>query len=241
VTNSLSQSTGRGDGNRSRYEMEESQQKQQVYFDRIADEFDGHYIEQKRKPLTERIVDRVFRQGMVQRWEYVTRKMDWNGHSVLDVGCGPGRYMAALVAKGASHVIGLDFAASMIEVARKNLDACGALPKCELVVGDFLSAELNRTFDTILAMGYFDYILGPAALDQHFGRMWKSANKRVVASFPYRWSFKTFPRWMWLSMRNCPVQFFSTADVEAMMKRLGISRYELIRMSGTILAVAEKQ
>src|SRR5205807_6589683 len=99
--------------------MEQSQQKQQAYFDRIADEFDQHYA-QKKGPW-EMIIDRIFRQGMVQRWDYVTKEMDWTGQTVLDVGCGPGRYMAALVGKGAAKVTGLDFAASMIEVARKNL------------------------------------------------------------------------------------------------------------------------
>jgi SAM-dependent methyltransferase len=218
--------------------MEESQVKQQVYFDRIAEEFDGHYATSK--GIGERVVDRIFRQGMVQRWDYLTQKMDWSNHSIVDIGCGPGRYMAAFVGRGAAHVTGLDFAASMIEVARRNLQAVGALDKCDLIVGDFLSTQFNRTFDSVVAMGYFDYILGQAALDEHFGRMWKLAERRVIASFPFRWSFKTFPRWVWLSMRNCPVQFFTGAEVEAMMKRLSIARFQLIRMSGTILAIAEK-
>lgn len=219
--------------------MEESQVKQQVYFDRIADEFDGHYA--TKKGVWEMIIDRIFRQGMVQRWDYLTQQMDWNGHTICDIGCGPGRYMAAFVGRGAAHVTGIDFAASMIEVARRNLEKVGALSKCDLIVGDFLTYNFaDRKFDSIVAMGYYDYILGQAALDQHFGRMWSIANKRVVASFPARWSFKTFPRWIWLSMRNCPVQFYTAAEIEAMMKRLGISKYELIHMSGTILAVAEK-
>src|SRR5262249_11998120 len=153
-------------------------------------------------------------------------------------GCGPGRYMAAFVGRGASRVTGIDFAASMIDIARNNLRAVGALEKCDLVVGDFLTANFPGGFDSVVAMGDFDYILGAAALDEHFDRMWKLANKRVVASFPYRWSFKTFPRWMWLSARNCPVQFYSVGDVDAMMKRLGIGKYKLERMSGTILAIA---
>jgi SAM-dependent methyltransferase len=218
--------------------MEASQQQQQVYFDRIAAEFDGHYA--TKKGPWEMLIDRIFRQGMVQRWNYLTQQMSWQDQSVLDVGCGPGRYMAAFVGKGAREVIGLDFAASMIEIARKNLQQIGAESKCRLIVGDFLSTNFNETFDTVVAMGYFDYILGQAALDEHFGRMWKIANKRVVASFPYRWSFKSFPRWVWLSMRSCPVQFFTVGEVEAMMKRLNVPHYKLIRMSGTILAIAEK-
>jgi SAM-dependent methyltransferase len=167
--------------------------------------------------------------------------MEWTGHTVVDIGCGPGRYMAAFVARGASHVTGIDFAASMIDVARKNLEGVGALPKCDLIVGDFRTYDFGeRTFDSVVAMGYYDYILGQAALDEHFARMWKLARHRVVASFPARWSFKTFPRWVWLTMRNCPVRFFTAAEIDAMMRRLGIVKYRLIPMSGTLLAVADK-
>src|SRR5205814_445508 len=169
-----------------------------------------------------------------------TEQLDWKDQTVLDVGCGPGRYMAAIVSKRAKEVTGLDFAPAMIDIARRNLRDCGAESKCRLLTGDFMTTDFQQSFDTVAAIGYFDYILGDHALDEHFGRMWKLANKRVVASFPYRWSFKTLPRWIWLAMRNCPVRFFSKADVEALMKRLNMPRYKLVRMSGTILAVAEK-
>jgi SAM-dependent methyltransferase len=218
--------------------MDDSQGRQQVYFDRIAEEFDGHYA--TRKGLAERLVDRVFRQGMVQRWQFLTQELEWAGQSVVDIGCGPGRYMAAFVARGAVEVTGIDFASAMIAVARRNLEAVGALDTCTLIVGDFLTTDFRRTFDSVVAMGYFDYILGHTAVDDHFRRMWSLADRRVVASFPARRSFKTFPRWVWLSLRRCPVRFYSVGEVQALMARCGVARVRLIRMSGTILAVAEK-
>jgi SAM-dependent methyltransferase len=220
--------------------MEKSQQQQQVYFDRVAEEFDGHYAAEKPNLFTA-IVDRIFRQGMVQRFQYLMNQVDWTGHSVLDVGCGPGRYMAAILGKGARHILGIDFAAAMIDLARQNLRSW-KIPdqQYDLQLGDFLTGKFDRTFDTVLAIGYYDYILGTAALDQHFRRMLELADKRVIASFPYRWSFKTLPRWIWLSMRRCPVQFFSVGDVTAMTKRLAIPKHKIARMSGTILLIAEK-
>jgi hypothetical protein len=149
--------------------------------------------------------------------------------------------MAALVGKGAARVTGLDFAPAMIDVARKNLERVGAIDKCDLIVGDFITYNFDRPFDSVLAMGYYDYILGQKALDEHFGKMFQVASRRVVASFPARWSFKTFPRWVWLSARNCPVQFYTHADVESMMKRLNVPSFKLIPMSGTIFAIAEKK
>ena len=218
---------------------QESQHQQQVYFDRVAEEFNSHYDE--KKPLTTAIIDRIFRQGMVQRFDYITKKMDWSGHKLLDVGCGPGHYIATLIKnKGAAEGVGLDFAASMIDVARRNFKTWGVEDKTRLIQGDFMKYDFNESFDTVLAIGYYDYVIGKPALDQHFKRMLDLASKRVVASFPARWSFKTLPRWAWLAARGCPVQFYSTAEINDLMKRLSVTKFQTVRMSGTILLIAEK-
>jgi len=218
---------------------QDSQHQQQVYFDRVAEEFNSHYDE--KQPLTTAIIDRIFRQGMVQRFDYITKKMDWAGHKLLDVGCGPGHYIATLIKnKGAAEGIGLDFAASMIDVARRNFKTWGVEDKTRLIQGDFMKYDFNESFDTVLAIGYYDYVIGKPALDQHFKRMLDLATKRVVASFPARWSFKTLPRWGWLAARGCPVQFYSTAEINDLMKHLGVTKFQTVRMSGTILLIAEK-
>jgi SAM-dependent methyltransferase len=204
------------------------QRDQQAYFDRVAEEFNAHYADRKH-PLTA-LVDRVFRQGMVQRFEYVTSRMD----------CGPGHYMAALAGnRGAAAAVGLDFAPAMIEVARRNVSAWGLESSCRLATGDFMTYPFDEPFDTVLAIGYYDYVIGRAALDAHFRRMLDLARRRVVASFPARWSFKTLPRWAWLTARGCPVQFYSTAEIRALMARMGVRSYKTVRMSGTILLVAD--
>ena len=220
-------------------QTQESQHQQQVYFDRVAEEFNSHYDE--KKPLTTAIIDRIFRQGMVQRFDYITKKMDWAGHKLLDVGCGPGHYMATLLKnKGAREAVGLDFAAGMIEVATRNFKQWGVENQTRLIQGDFMTYDFGEKFDTVLAIGYYDYVIGGEQLDKHFKRMWDLADKRVVASLPARWSFKTFPRWMWLAARGCPVQFYSVAEVNELMKRMGVTKFQTVRMSGTILLIAEK-
>jgi hypothetical protein len=66
------------------------------------------------------------------------------------------------------------------------------------------------------------------------------ARSRVVASFPYRWSFKTLPRWAWLRLRGCPVRFYSAKNVIELVRRSGLSRFRLERLSGTVLLIVEK-
>src|SRR5688500_20351411 len=96
----------------------ESQRQQQVYFDRVAEEFNSHYDE--KKPFLTAVVDRIFRQGMVQRFDYITRQMDWAGHKFLDVGCGPGHCMATMIKnRNAAEAVGGDFAASVVGVGRR--------------------------------------------------------------------------------------------------------------------------
>jgi len=211
---------------------------QRLYFDRIANEFNEHYDAQK--PWLTRTCDRVFRQGMVERFRYLTERLDWRGQSVLDVGCGPGQYMAAFVEKGAAEVVGIDFAPGMVDLATENFKRWGVDGKSRVLLGDFLSTDFDRLFDSVVAIGYFDYIIGARALDGHFGAMLALAQKRVVASFPYRWSFKTAPRLLWLSLRGCPVRFYSVAEVKALMHRMNVTRFHIERMSGTVLVTAEK-
>lgn len=210
----------------------------QDYFDRIAGEFDGHYRERKR--WRTRAVDRVFRQGMVQRFRYLTENLRWEGQRVLDVGCGPGHYMAALLEKGATEAVGIDFAPAMIELAQSHLSRRGIEGRYRLVVGGFLETTLSPSFDTVLAIGYFDYIVGAGDLDRHFQRMLELARSRVVASFPYRWSFKTLPRWAWLWLRGCPVRFYSAKEVIELVRRSGLFGFRLERLSGTVLLIVEK-
>lgn len=44
--------------------------------------------------------------------------VDWNGKTVLDVGCGTGMLVRGIAAKGAASVIGLDYADPAIQEAK---------------------------------------------------------------------------------------------------------------------------
>lgn len=49
----------------------------------------------------------------------VLSAIDWNGKSVLDVGCGTGLLASLIAAKGATRVIGIDFSAEAIKEAQE--------------------------------------------------------------------------------------------------------------------------
>lgn len=66
--------------------------------------------------------------------------------SILDLGCGTGRDLAALSRDGA-ECWGVDYLAEMVAYAR------AARPSLDLWQGDMRSVRLGRTFDAILCLG----------------------------------------------------------------------------------------
>jgi malonyl-CoA O-methyltransferase len=61
--------------------------------------------------------------------------VDLHGQSVLDAGCGSGRYMRHALNRGAARVTGVDLSVEMLERAGRELDACRHGGALELVHG----------------------------------------------------------------------------------------------------------
>lgn len=60
---------------------------------------------------------------------------DLRGQSVLDAGCGSGRYMLHVLHRGAARVTGVDLSGEMLERAGRELAACRHAGKIELIQG----------------------------------------------------------------------------------------------------------
>ena len=83
------------------------------------------------------------------------------GGTVLDLGCGPGRPMAAYLVANGFDVCGVDSSPTMIAMARGNL------PGREFVVADMRTLALGRRFAGILAWDSF-FHLAPDAQRRMF-------------------------------------------------------------------------
>lgn len=79
--------------------------------------------------------------------------------SMLDLGCGTGRLLAA-VSDGPSYRVGLDSSPRMIDIARR------ADPQGNYCVGDFEYIPIRRSFDLVTCMGAIAYARGPQGLDR---------------------------------------------------------------------------
>jgi SAM-dependent methyltransferase len=92
------------------------------------------------------------------------------GTTVLDVGCGVGRWSCRLAARGA-QVTGIDISPTMIAQARRRASSQGLEPRCRFLVEDLTALDTGARFDLILGVTVLQHILEPCALSAAVSRM----------------------------------------------------------------------
>jgi len=210
-----------------------SLQRVNSYFDREAERFAAIY--ERDKPLAQRLGDWIFRRVILERYSLVLNAIGAPGASVLDVGCGPGRYGIELARRGARRCVGVDVAAAMIDIARREATKAGVADRCEWAVSEFLAYESAETFEAVVAMGYFDYLEEPLP---HLRKMIGHARGRVFASFPKRWTLRTGLRVARFRLARGFVRFYSRGDVLALFREAsGIACLALVDLGRDYVAI----
>ena len=133
-------------------------------------------------------------------------------------------------------MVGVDFSQPMIDLAIKRAEAAGLASKCQFVAGDFRLLQFPERFDCAIAIGVFDYLKEPRVFLE---RMRKVTARKIVATFPCRWSYRVPLRKVRLGLQGCPVYFYSDADVEQLFLSLDVSSLTVRRMGHIFFAVAE--
>lgn len=203
------------------------------HFHADARRFDAIYEESK-DPVT-RFVDHVWR-GVVRRRMDLTleRLGDLTGRSVLDVGCGSGRYCIAFAARGAARVVGIDFAPAMIDLARDIAGRAGVADRCTFLVGAFPDAVPDETFDASTAMGFFDYIPDPARM---VAAMRERTRSTLVMSFPKANEWRVPIRRLRFRMLGCPLFLYTEQRARQVLADAGIRDYEWIPLDRDYIVV----
>jgi ubiquinone/menaquinone biosynthesis C-methylase UbiE len=183
-----------------------------TFFDGYAADFDHIYDDTGKGPIA-RFIDVRLRKEMRIRFSNAFDAMDpLAGRSLLDAGCGGGRYAIPAAKAGASHVLGLDFSEPMLQLGREKAAAEGVGNVCEFVNGDLLTHPIaEKSFDYAIAIGFFDYQADPEAALRALAR---AARRRVFVSLPKRWHVLTPQRKLRYGLRRCYVRFYSRGDVE---------------------------
>lgn len=199
-----------------------------TYFERTADNFDALY--ENRRNLSYRF-NQVFRKGLFQRIEKTTKAFEgMKDISVLDVGCGSGRNSALFCEKGARRVVGVDFSAPMLELARQYTRVKHVADRCEFIQADFLEYPFQETFDVVVALGVFDYVADPVRV---LRRMSELANAKVVASFPGVSPVRAPLRKMRYALRGCPVYFYTGAKLKQICHDAGLPSFHIEKLASS--------
>jgi 2-polyprenyl-3-methyl-5-hydroxy-6-metoxy-1,4-benzoquinol methylase len=200
------------------------------YFTRAADTFDALYSERRQSPAM-RVVNRIFRRDMRIRFLWTLEHVRAiKAASILDVGCGSGRYLEAYAELGVRRIVGIDLSDAMLELAAARLAPFTDITDVALIRGDFSAFETDERFDVVVGMGVADYLDDPAAA---LTKMRSLANHSVVVSFPSISVYRTPIRRIRYWFKRCPVHFYTRLRIESLGKFAGFADTSVRKIRGS--------
>ena len=155
------------------------------------------------------------------------------GMELLDVGCGSGRYCIEMAKAGAKEVVGVDISPKMLEIAKQLAVDYGVSSRCQFLQKDVL--DIQNSFDDAIAMGFFDYVQKPELVFSHLRTI---VCDKFIASFPAISAPRATFRKCWLTLRGCPVYFYSKSEINLLCRRAGFVCNTLIKRGPIYLLVA---
>jgi 2-polyprenyl-3-methyl-5-hydroxy-6-metoxy-1,4-benzoquinol methylase len=193
-------------------------QTQEAYWDRQSRGFDKIYSHDKSWLGT--VLDQVFRKDMYQRYQFALFKSQpIQDKTILDVGCGSGRFSVEFAKRGARKVTGIDISRNMILLAEKISGEHGAGHICEFQKVSILDFHPQITYDVTLAMGLLDYIRDPLPALLKMAEVTKGS---VIISFPRAFTWRAPIRKLRLRVRGCNVYFYSQSRIRSLLAQAGL-------------------
>ena len=194
-------------------------------FESYAKKFDSIYEPSERKTPLDRWIDTKFRKSMYLRFEKTLNSIRTQEvQSVLDIGCGSGRY-AIQYLKMDKSVTGIDMAEEMIKLAEQTCQQDFPYGDISFIVGDYFDHSFNEKFDAAVLMGVFDYIEDPARL---LNKAKNEINKMILGSFPKSGNFLNSIRKVRYFLKGCPLYYHSKEELENLLRSCGFKNYEIL-------------
>lgn len=201
----------------------------QQYWDVRSDLFANYY----KKPS---LFDKTFRKAVYVRTAVVLKTVkEFDQPTVLDIGSGPGvNSVTWLKNSNAKFLLGIDFAESMNEYARRNAEAEGVGGRCKFIAGDFLKHDFKgEKFTVSAACGVLDYVKESREFMQKMDAVTSGA---FVVSWPENGLRMALRRYRYTT----PVYHYDEAAIRKLHEGLNIKSLEIIPMQGGRMSVARK-
>jgi predicted TPR repeat methyltransferase len=189
-----------------------------TFFHGYAADFDSIYGHTKKRSNWDKFLDKYFRVSMRLRYELVLKYTAPSEiQTILDVGCGGGVYCEALLNAG-KIVTGIDIAEGMLQLAEQKTTKYITEGKVNYIQNGYLDHPFARQYDAAVLVGFFDYIKTPF---DTFKKLEKEVSKELLMSFPKSGGFLGWQRKVRYKMRNCPLYYYSKADLESLLTQMG--------------------
>jgi 2-polyprenyl-3-methyl-5-hydroxy-6-metoxy-1,4-benzoquinol methylase len=207
---------------------------QRDFWNSEADAFERIYSHEKSNLST--MLDQIFRKDMYERFVFTIRNCEpITDRTFLDVGCGNGLYSLELAKKGAAKVVGIDISPVMIERCVKSAEKEGLNDRVKFVQTDLLEYTSDAKFDISYGIGLFDYISNPLPV---LMKMREISTDKAIMAFPRMWTWRAPVRKVRLTIKGCPVFFYSRSKIDQLMKRAGFASWEVHRVGKLHCVVA---
>lgn len=207
--------------------MYQNKEKQERYWNRDIWNFDSIYTHKKKRFLN--YLDNKFRWEVYARYDYtIKNSQPIEGKSVLDIGCGTGKFALEYARQKAKEVIGIDIAANMINLCKQrakeeNLDSI-----CTFLKTDPFDFKTDKIFDICIGMGLFDYITDPIPVIK---RMKELTSDRIILSFPKKGTLRALIRKIRLGIRGCDVHFYYKDEFIKLMEQAGLKVHSIVQFN----------
>lgn len=207
------------------------------HFHDDAERFDAIY--NTKKSFIARFIDDYWRGVVQKRLELNVEKLQpLAGKKILDVGCGSGRFCLQFAKGGATKVVGVDFAAAMIDIANDLAKQQGVSEQCEFRTGLFpdIVDDSEAPFDATTGNGFFDYIEHPVPI---IAKMRELTKGKLIMSFPKAYEFRVPLRRVRFWMKGTPLFLYTEKQTKDILQQAGVTNYEWIELDRDYLVVAE--
>ena len=208
---------------------------QRRYWNSELEDFDSIYS--GKRSTFGRWIDKTFRWDMYKRFEYTFEHSEpIEGKTILDVGCGTGRFTIEYARRKAARSVGIDISEEMVRVCRERAQIEGFDNVCEFLQSDLLDYNPDSRFDICIGIGLFDYIEDAYPVIE---KMAKVASDRAIMSFPRKGTLRAAVRKIRLGLKGCPVYFFSEDQIRDYLNRAGFKSIEM-ELIGQLYCVTAK-
>lgn len=194
-------------------------------FESYAGRFDQIYESAEHKSPLSRWIDNRFRKSMYGRFQETLQNLSTNDiQSILDVGCGSGRYCVEYLRMG-KKVVGIDVASEMLKIAERVCKSDFPNGQVKFICANYLDHQFDEKFDAAVLMGLFDYIEDPGRL---LKKLKSDVTKFIFASFPRSGNFLNAIRKVrYRYFKNCPLYYHSKEELGLLMRMSGFHKYDI--------------